>query len=367
MSRDIISKLKTLKTDPRAGWVGDDVRARRRAQLMEAIGGDQAEVVANQGALAYYRWSAFNFVSKPIAVGTMMMVLVLGGITTVNAASSSLPGDTLYNVKLVSERAQLKIASLENKAVLHSEFAQRRLDEAMALGSDPSKSELVGPTLEAFRKEMELAQNELRRLQEASPVATVAAANQINKNLNEVSDSIDQDNSSVETADQARDFTQAAADTVVDIVVETHENTADQTSAKELENLFQEEVNELRARQTFDLGRLVVIQNVFESNEAVAAQVEVVTGLNVMEHDINQSSQDIYKAMDIMAAGGYRTAFEMLRSVREDLLEIESQLANIEIGITAVLAESPEEDIQESGEVDGEVTAEVSEEVIEES
>ncbi|MCH8049480.1 hypothetical protein IH979_02090 [Patescibacteria group bacterium] len=375
MSQDIIKQLKNLKTSPQAGWVSQAVKSRVSEKLMEAVGGvEEVGTPALGGAPAYYKWSITNLVSKPIAASVAVIVLIVGGWTTVNASSTSLPGETLYPVKLATERAQLQFSSSGNKAVLHSTFAKRRLNEAVALSQSdrPEKKEQVRIALESFQKELELAGDELRKLQQEGNEETVQVASQIDQTIDQVNSVIDQtaaqDGESVVQVEDAREVTREISDSVVDVVVDTHEASASDASKSELQKLFRDELAEIRSRQTFDLGRLVVIENTFDANPDLLESVHLPTSLQVMKFTITNATSRVPEAMNLMAAGGHRAAFDILRQTRAALLEMESQLAQIEISITNALAslddetdQSKSEEADTPAEGDGALTSETTE------
>lgn len=74
----------------------------------------------------------FSFMFKPIPIVALAIVLLLGGVSGV--AASTLPGDTLYPVKLASESVITAfIFSPEKKAERNTALAERRLKEAETL------------------------------------------------------------------------------------------------------------------------------------------------------------------------------------------------------------------------------------------
>jgi hypothetical protein len=69
----------------------------------------------------------------PVALG-LVMALFVASAWSVSASASSLPGEALYPVKLVTEKARLAITfRQESQARLHLTFAERRLAEMEAL------------------------------------------------------------------------------------------------------------------------------------------------------------------------------------------------------------------------------------------
>jgi hypothetical protein len=77
-----------------------------------------------------FSWKAL----RPLAVVAASLVIVAGiGAWLVLASVSALPGEPLYNVKRVYEQLQLSVASQDRKIELHMEFADKRMQELVAL------------------------------------------------------------------------------------------------------------------------------------------------------------------------------------------------------------------------------------------
>ncbi len=95
----------------------------------------------------FWSWSAPSPVRVLASIGIAILVFAAAGGTTVYAAQSSLPGDTLYGVKTGVENLQLAVTSSPaNKADLYLKFAQRRIDEVqqqVKLNRDISAQALV--------------------------------------------------------------------------------------------------------------------------------------------------------------------------------------------------------------------------------
>ena len=84
------------------------------------------------------RWNPLAALPRPVArvayAGGLAAALLVGGLTTAAASSDSLPGDPLYGVKLVVERAQLATTfDSAARARLELQFADLRLAEAQRL------------------------------------------------------------------------------------------------------------------------------------------------------------------------------------------------------------------------------------------
>lgn len=329
--RDLVSQLKDLKTNSKAGFVSGVQRDKMRANLLEAIGHEEKvlEPVA-VGATHYTRWVFVDFISKPLAASVAIFVMLMGGwMTTVSAASESLPGDTLYNVKLVTERAKLKLASSEERAILHTEFAERRLNEAMELGDNAQAT----VAFDAFKKEIELAGTELRNLKDAGSVETVAVATKIDKKINELS-AVLNDNSKETGVVDAQAVAEATSNGVVDVMVESHEEAGTESSSENLGKVFRTDVQKITDRQTYDLGRVAVIKGAIGTNDLAKRSGVSSEQVVIMEFSVVHSTDRLPEAMNSLAVGGYRDALNILRNIEQALAHVETQIAEAEIAIT---------------------------------
>ncbi|MFA6522257.1 MAG: DUF5667 domain-containing protein [Patescibacteria group bacterium] len=341
MERDVISQLKAMKTNRKTGWVSLAEKQASRARLMTAI--EQTNLVfEKQEAFSFSRWWVTNFVSTPITVGASVFVLAVGGwVGTVGAAENSVPGDTLYGVKMISEYTQLRFASGEEKAVLHTQFAEKRLQEATVLEQRGESSE---PAITAFKSEMTKAGNQLRELQDYGSEDMLAVASEVNAKVDEMNTSIEANNSTSQA--ETLVATKGASQAVVDVVVEEYEIQAQDESQQDLDAMFKKEYSAMKGREAFDLGRINMMQSVITANNLT---VEIKP--TVLAYNISQATDPVYEAMSLAAAGGYRSAFDIMRRADADLLVVETQLAmSEEIVMQAVQLKQNEVTIPEVSE-----------------
>ena len=137
-TNEIENLLRQMKDDPDFGALDSDSSARLKDRVFSFVDTSIAEQpMAPSGVFDFVTSLPGVFtdmVARPMALTSLMIVMVLGGwITSVNASLDTLPGDAFYGVKLVSEKAQLVLASSNTKSKLHAEFASRRLDEIVTL------------------------------------------------------------------------------------------------------------------------------------------------------------------------------------------------------------------------------------------
>jgi hypothetical protein len=100
-------------------------KERAKMHLFDEITPSPAKI--SQPLLRWYQLTSSRVLAS-VVIG--VLILVLAGGSTVYAAQSSLPGDTLYPVKTGVENLQLAITtSPAVKANLYLKFAQQRIDE----------------------------------------------------------------------------------------------------------------------------------------------------------------------------------------------------------------------------------------------
>ena len=72
----------------------------------------------------------FGWLPRWATAAAISLSILLAGSGTIAAAGNSMPDDTLYPVKLATEQTQMVLAfSDESKVKLHTEFADRRINE----------------------------------------------------------------------------------------------------------------------------------------------------------------------------------------------------------------------------------------------
>ena len=134
-------------------------KVRARVRLMEQISSRQNMPKKAHRFLPAI--SIFNHVPKVAIVAVAVgLALFSAGGSTVYASQDSLPGDTLYGVKLVSEqiRVALTFGSSE-KTELYLSLAENRIEEMAAL-ADSIRTKDVGKAAEGFEKALGRALSE---------------------------------------------------------------------------------------------------------------------------------------------------------------------------------------------------------------
>lgn len=340
---DLLRQLKSRRDDPKFGAVSSVEKARAKAVLMQAIGGEEKEVSKFETIFATTGFYFRGFVSMPVTVVVAFFVIAFGGSITTVRASSSLPGDSLYSVKLATERAQLHLASRERKAILHTEFAKRRLDEAVAVAGETDEARAnVQVAMKGFSTQIAQAQAdlELLRSEKTSEASTIASA--VDEKLSALSSEI-QGASTIEEK-EAVTATASASNTAVAVIVEAHEELKENTTTTEnAKRAYQNRFTSIKERQTFDLARVERIRTIAVTNEAITP-----AQLAGLEQNIESVSDALYDSMDFAARQSYRAAFDLMAEAEGHLLTIEALLAEIENAI--IFAEQIEEPTEETTE-----------------
>ncbi len=357
---NIAAQLRSAKNRPSAGGFSVERHAAAKRSLMLAIGADisqpSAEPVVNLKT-RYIFWLSQSFVSRPLVVGVAAVVLAVSGLmTTVSAAQQSVPGDMLYTVKLINERARLQLASLDRKAVLHTEFAEERLNEVskLQLNASSHDTDLVAQTIDAYTQEVASANQNLRDLQASGDVTTVATANAVQQNLvaldSTMTNSVAPASSEAESVavSSAQSTTQVAQDASVSVAVQAHQDATSEQSTRELNDMFLRQFAAIGTRKTFDMHRLSVIRASLELHPETLGALSIITDTDLrrLERSINIAIADVAPAMDTFALGNYQSAFEALAHAESLLRGIEATIADVEIGITAALMSAPPDPVQ---------------------
>ena len=235
MSQEILRQLKEQRANTDFGAVSLVDRESQKQRLMQAIGANQEtrKVSSFDAVWKVVEHVRIAFVSMPTAMATAMLVIVFGGSVGMVGAANSLPGDTLYSVKVASEKARLKIASQERKVLLRTEFAQRRLEEAAKLSADPDRA---AQAFAGFEVQVKEAKRELEGFKQAEPEAAARVAVEVDGKLDELNNMVNgqvEKEGPTEASDQAIVSTNDVSKTVVDVIVDAKEKEEGAQKTKE--------------------------------------------------------------------------------------------------------------------------------------
>lgn len=359
-SRFTLRKAKNL---PSAGAVDTATHNAARAQLLRAL--PDAVFESAPSSVGYVIGFAQSFVYKPVAASAAALVFLAGGWMTTSAAQASLPGDTLYNVKLIAERAQLRVASLDRRAVLHTEFAGKRLEEVAALqrvvGQEPKRAQYIPKTVTAYQQEIASATTDLQTLQSQDQKQALTTAASVLDQVAMLTESAEQlaitapvlilsENSSQTSEINAQDVveqvaqtTEAIAEVATNVAIESHEVSPSLESTREMESLFRSTLGAIEARRAMVLHRISKIQEISTEQKDILAQAGVVlprkSVFTAMESTLNDLEADIPLLMNDFAAGGFRSALGALEEAEGVLAAMEDNLTSVENLIITALSQ----------------------------
>ncbi|MDA0207934.1 MAG: DUF5667 domain-containing protein [bacterium] len=342
---DLLKQLKDLRTEEKLGGLSGARRSSISETIQKAVTLPEEEVKQTPSFLSYYKFISVQFISKPIVAGAAAFVILGGGwLSSVNAASQSLPGDHLYGLKIASEQLQLKLSSKEHKAVLHTEFASKRYDEVSKLRANPEREVHAQNALSAMKRELELAAAELEALSESGNVEAVKVALETHQNLENLNraagDSAKPQISEEDVAAirEVQESTNEVEETVYNALTKDEGEGKPEAERIDIEKLFKREMQAMRARIASNIGRIIVLRGVSESG--VYAQE---TTLAEEEFAMTKMEDRLIEAQNFMGIGGTKRAFQLLGEIEDDLAAIESQLAGIEIAIVQASVSAAEE------------------------
>ncbi len=346
---NIASQLRSMKNSAQAGSLSASEKLTAKRAMLSAIGADITAMELSKATakinFSYTFWLSRSFVSGPIAVGVASVVLATSGLmTTVSAAQESVPGEVLYSLKRINEQAQIQLASLDRKAILHTEFAERRLQEVAKLQADDStkNSSLVTDTMNDYTSEVASANKNLQELQATGNSGTVSTANAVNQKLAMLNSTIVNSATPITSIDgsvavsTAQDTTQTMQDNSVAVAMQAQQTNVTDASSADLQAIFLRQFASISTRKTFDLHRITVIRAMLATHGDVLGSLNLiaVSDLDRLERSINIAVADIAPAMDQFSSNNYRSAFEVLKRANNILKGIEATIADTEIAIT---------------------------------
>jgi len=193
---DIFSKLNSLKSiEPSESWVVDTKKEvlseapvfERKSVLKNILlkvdsrlrGNDKPHIIDKRSNLGFGSQNLFQNLSfKRLMVPAFSLVFVLSaGIFTLGASGSSLPGESLYLVKMINEDIVLAVAPENKKATIEMEHAGKRLEEMAEISkktSDVEQQKKIGQLMERFEEKIESANDNLTKIDKSVEKTKIA-------------------------------------------------------------------------------------------------------------------------------------------------------------------------------------------------
>lgn len=346
-NREIKNLLRSLKDQPaKGGSFGEVERKRVWATIASKAGfgiTEKPRAYTVWEYLAYLNWEAQTALVRPVVTAAGTLGLILSGAVATVGATNSLPGDLLYPVKLATERVQLSFSSSSEQRVrLHTEFAERRLQEAVDLTSsdEPENAARLKEAVAGFKGELDSAHSELSGMQAATPGQAVVAAAALSRKTEDFSVLISQSEANA-TGSAKSDVTAAkeavkdSQSQVVSTLVDTYKATQESAPLEELQSNFRKRYQSIADRLQMSQRRMVAMRGALKGLSAEEAN-QYHTYIETSLTAVRSFEKPLSNAMNVMAAGGYHSAFDILTKADDDLAKIEANLAEQEIKLTTL-------------------------------
>lgn len=174
----------------------------------------------NQKLSFAQRFGQLFTVYRTATISAVSILVFISGFGVIQAANNSLPGDTLYPLKLAAEEAQLNLTfGPEKIADLHLALAQKRLDEAKRVIeiNDPAQE---AAAITALTKQTE------KTFSAVSQIATAKALSQNDSRLLDNLVAINKEQKSVLESATKSDNTKQSAEVALSATKETDKSLA---------------------------------------------------------------------------------------------------------------------------------------------
>lgn len=251
MSKALRQQLKQLQRyqhsiNPRDAWVRDN-----KAKLMAQINNTTSEETGRfsvfnlSDLMSVYMPRQMAAVARPALIFVIAIATTVGGwVAGVSASYDSLPGDTLYGVKLATEKTQVALATVagdkETETQLHLEFAGRRSDEVkQVLGKDdPEAPQKAEAAIQQLKKSIESAKQTVQEVGETDVAKAVGLARDVSQKTVEISSNLKdavsaasrQENNIAKEVVETKQIVTAANIETLKIVVEKTAQSPEKTS-----------------------------------------------------------------------------------------------------------------------------------------
>ena len=335
--KEVIALLEKYRDHPYLGAMSEEQIKVGKNRLMVAIGGDPNAAPRKYGFREYADYGVHLFrenMVRPMAVGFATLAVLLGGWTGMVGASF----DAVYPVKIANEKAQLSLAfSGERKVKLHAEFASRRLDEVVAISTSdhPEKEEQVKVAMSNFTREVEAVSQQIEELKVDDLESAAELVMILDRKVEEYETVIEQSKDEIgEEVAVVEEVVENADTQVVEVLVENQEVNQEEESAEDLQKRFQKDYADINQRLNLSVGRIASIEDILYEYY-LESEIEYNVAVNEIESVLRNIKPALHEAMNIMAVGGYRGAFDIVRDIYSQLGQVEIQLATIEIDITS--------------------------------
>lgn len=197
MKKSITQLLRAVRNEPSLGKLSKETKDSTWLRVEREI--EQMSAPAVRPTVFDYLRGPFHGMElraalRPVTALGVLMSVALGGVGSVFASMNSVPGDTLYGLKIAAEKAQLTLAdSDEMRARLHVEFANRRADEVSQLleSKHPNHEERVKVAMGNLKEELQSVSNKLSDLKGSDKQTALSLAKLVDRKVNGLEQTIE--------------------------------------------------------------------------------------------------------------------------------------------------------------------------------
>lgn len=206
---DVVQSIRSLKgtehtANPDANWI-----ASSRVRLLNQID-RTTEVIPTRIFSLVHLWSVLSLIMpqrtvyavvRPAFIFVVCFSLgTAGWLTTVSASLESLPGDTLYPVKLATEHTQVAVVEAMKGSAASTElrlsFVTRRVDEVTKVVAAPAASaearqERVDIAVENLKTEVQTVSEKLSDVKLNNPESVIHVAQVIERKVDAIQQSLE--------------------------------------------------------------------------------------------------------------------------------------------------------------------------------
>jgi hypothetical protein len=247
--------------------------------------------------------AAQRLMLKPVATFSLVLVLfVVFSFATVNASNNTLPGNPLYNFKIVAEKTRYILAfSEESRAKMSLDIAKRRANEFTALVSriDNNSTEESHRTVvyvsDQIKSHLTDVKDKFTKMNsEEDSKKVLAMAEVINNDMDDIQDQMNQ----VEDNGLNKDVLEEVGDiklVVLAALVERQEAGNTDLSKEELEKEVEEQITKI----SDEVDQAISEEDINEEQaELISENVEAAEGL--VEESLSESLEKVKEAKGLL-------------------------------------------------------------------
>lgn len=272
-----------------------------------------------------------------LAVSSAIAAILGGSLFSVNASERSLPGDTLYPVKIATEQTKLALTSKKtDKLKLKTEYVTRRVNEIKAIANNPNTQSEVKKTAETLKRDLTTIKETLKEASTESSASEMAsAAKLVDETTTQVATDLKDLKTQESLTDVKKELTEAqvaAVDTSVNAIatlVEAQKSPEANISQEEIAKAVTEKIELVKTDLTQATDKLNALpasttETVIPSDSG-ATMAQVVTASSSAEQ-ITNASTTLSEATKLIEEQKLDEATEKIVEAATSLIEVDSSL-----------------------------------------